>query len=119
MADFGQKNDTPPSWSGRSKTAALWVLIGLLSILAVQFIRGQEERAASFTYSEFRQQLDANNVAKVTVIDQRRMTGELRKAVSRGGQDMTAFQTTLPGDLTPQLEEKLLAQGVVMEGKRD
>ncbi len=119
MAEFGQKNDTPPSWSGRSKTAALWALIVVLSLSAVQFIRGQEERTQTFTYSEFRQQLDANNVAKVTVIDQRRMTGELKKAVSRNGQDMVAFQTTLPGDLTPALEEKLLAQGVAMEGKRD
>jgi cell division protease FtsH len=90
-----------------------------MSVLAVQFVRGQEEGATDFTYTEFRQQLDADNIHKVTVIDQRRVTGELRAPVSRDGQDRVSFQTALPGDLSPALEEKLLSQGVVVEGKRD
>jgi len=89
-----------------------------MSVLAVQFMRVQEEGATDFTYTEFRQQLDADNIHKVTIIDQLRMTGELRAPVSRDGQDRVSFQTALPGDLSPALEEKLLSQGVVVEGKR-
>ena len=120
MADLDPiKTDPSGPWSRHSKTLALWVLIVLISILAVQFMSGQEESAADFTYTEFRQELDANNVHKVTVIDQRRIKGELRAAVSRNGQELVSFQTTLPGDLSPALEEKLLSQGVVVEGERD
>ncbi|MSR35898.1 MAG: ATP-dependent metallopeptidase FtsH/Yme1/Tma family protein [Gemmatimonadetes bacterium] len=90
-----------------------------MSILAVQFVRGQESPSANFTYTEFRQQLAANNIHKVTVVDQRKVIGELRAPIVRGGQEMTGFETTLPGELAPDLEEKMLALGVVVEGKRD
>jgi cell division protease FtsH len=120
MADLDPIRNDP---SGRlprySKTLALWVLIVLMSILAVQFVRGQENPSAAFTYTEFRQQLASNNVHKVTVVDQRKVEGELRAPVVRGGQDMTSFETTLPGELSADLEEKLLAQGVIVEGKRE
>ena len=119
MADLEPpRNDLSGRWSRNSKTLALWVLIVLMSVLAVQFMRVQEEGATDFTYTEFRQQLDADNIHKVTIIDQLRMTGELRAPVSRDGQDRVSFQTALPGDLSPALEEKLLSQGVVVEGKR-
>ena len=120
MADLDpSSNDPSGPWSRNSKTLALWVLIVLMSVLAVQFVRGQEEAATGFTYTEFRQQLDADNIHKVTVIDQRRVVGELRSPVTRDGQDRVSFQTALPGDLSPELEEKMLSQGVVVEGKRD
>jgi cell division protease FtsH len=121
MADLEPVRNNDPSgrWSRHSKTLALWVLIVLMSILAVQFVRGQENPSAAFTYTEFRQQLGSNNIHKVTVVDQRRVEGELRAPVVRNGQEMTNFETTLPGELTQELEEKLLAQGVIVEGKRE
>src|SRR4051812_11829720 len=121
MADLDpiRNNDPSGRWSRHSKTLALWVLIVLMAILAVQFVRGQENPSADFTYTEFRQQLAANNIHKVTVVDERKILGELRAPVSRNGHDMVQFQTTLPGSLSPDLEEKLLTQGVVVEGKRD
>ena len=120
MADLDPPRTDPSGpWSRNSKTLALWVLIVLMSVLAVQFVRGQEEGATDFTYTEFRQQLDADNIHKVTVIDQRRVVGELRAPVTRDGQDRVSFQTALPGDLSPALEEKMLSQGVVVEAKRD
>ena len=120
MADLDpNRNDPAGRWSRHSKTLALWVLIILMSVLAVNFVRDQENPSADFTYTEFRQQLDANNVHKVTVVDQRRIVGELRAPVARNGQEMVAFETTLPGELSAELETKLLAQGVVVEGKRE
>src|SRR6185295_12122312 len=112
MADLDPiRNDPSGRWGRHSKTLALWVLIVLMAILAVQFVRGQENPSADFTYTEFRQQLSSNNVHKVTVVDQRKILGELRAPVSRNGHETAQFQTTLPGDLSPDLEEKLLAQG--------
>ena len=120
MADLDPtRNDPSGPWSRHSKTLALWVLIVLMSVLAVNFVRDQESPAADFSYTEFRQQLDLNNVHKVTVVEKSRVIGELRAPVPKNGQDMVAFETTLPGELSPELEEKMLAQGVVVEGKRE
>src|SRR5262245_57987129 len=112
MADLEpiRGNDPSGRWSRHSKTLALWVLIVLMSILAVQFVRGQENPSVDFTYTEFRQQLASNNIHKVTVVDQKKLVGELRAPVARGGQEMTNFETTLPGEMSPELEEKLLGQ---------
>ena len=119
MAELEPIRNEPPRWSKHSKTGALWVIMLLLSWGAWATMRTQGERPATFTYTEFRQQLQADNVDKVTVIDQRRVEGELRTPVTRNNQDLVAFETTLPGELSAELEERMLAQGVVMEGKRD
>ena len=119
MAELKPTRNEPPRWSKHSKTGALWVIMLLLSWGAWVTMRTQGERPATFTYTEFRQQLQADNVDKVTVIDQRRVEGELRTPVTRNNQELVAFKTTLPGELSAELEERMLAQGVVMEGKRD
>ena len=119
MAELEPTRNEPPRWSKHSKTGALWVIMLLLSWGAWVTMRTQGERPATFTYTEFRQQLQADNVDKVTVIDQRRVEGELRTPVTRNNQELVAFETTLPGELSAELEERMLAQGVVMEGKRD
>ena len=119
MAELEPTRNEPPRWSKHSKTGALWVIMLLLSWGAWVTMRTQGERPATFTYTEFRQQLQAENVDKVTVIDQRRVEGELRTPVTRNNQELVAFETTLPGELSTELEERMLAQGVVMEGKRD
>src|SRR5687768_1731900 len=119
MADLDPSRNEPQKWGRHSKTGALWALVLLLAWVAVSYVKSQGQPAADFTYSEFRRQLESDNVEKVTVIDQRRMTGELREPVTRNNQEMVAFETTLPGDLSPELEETMLSQGVIMEGKRD
>ena len=119
MADLDPVRNEPPRWGKHSKTTALWALILLLTWVAVNFVRNQEEPSADLTYTEFRQQLEADNVESVTVIEQRRMTGELREPMRRNNQELVDFETTLPGELSPELEEKMLAQGVVMEGRRE
>ncbi len=119
MAELEPTRNEPPRWSKHSKTGALWVIMLLLSWGAWVTMRTQGERPATFTYTEFRQQLQADNVDKVTVIDQRRVEGELRTPITRNNQELVAFETTLPGELSAELEERMLAQGVVMEGKRD
>ncbi len=119
MSERDPIGNEPGRWGRQSKNLALMVFLGIMVFLALQLVRGQEERAAAFTYTEFREQLENDNLHKVTVIEQRRMTGELRAPVMWQGQEMVTFETTLPGELSAELEEQLLAQGVVLEGKRE
>jgi cell division protease FtsH len=101
-----------------SKTLALWVLIVLMSILALQFFRGQESPSAEFTYTEFRAQLDAGNIHSVTVIN-RRLEGELVSPVPRDGQDLSTFETRLPADPSESLLDEFERQGVLITAEAE
>ncbi len=102
-----------------SKTVSFWILLVLMVALAVQFMRGQEQGVADFTYSEFRQQLARENVHKVTVTGMRKIEGELRSPVSRDGQEMVEFETTHPGEVGDQLLAELEEAGVVVDGEEE
>jgi len=119
MSEQRDPNQSGPDskWSRLSKTASFWILLVLMSILAVQFVRGQDQQTADFTYTEFRRQLDQGNVHEVTVIEGRRVTGELRSPVNRNGQDMPRFETTLPGEINESLLTELEEKGVVIEAE--
>jgi cell division protease FtsH len=117
MADQGPKRDDQEKGVGRtSKTLALWVLIVLMSVLALQLFRGQDPTRAEFTYTEFMAQLNSGNVHSVTVIN-RRVEGELRSPVVREGQDMANFETRLPADPSETLLQELERQNVTIRAE--
>ena len=98
-------NDDKPL--GRiSKNAALLGLMALLFLMGIQFVRNNDSESAEITYTEFRAQLRAGNVHRVTVKD-REIDGELR--------DGEVFELTLPGEITDGLIEDLEAEDVIIE----
>jgi cell division protease FtsH len=95
----------------RRRFPAPWVVLLLASALGVQLIQSRRARMPEITYSEFRAQLDADNVARVEVApDARNVRGELRKPATIRDREVTRFRTFLPfGDPAPlvaRLEEK-------------
>ena len=113
------KNEQESRWSRLSKTASFWILLVLMSVLAIQFIQGQDQGAADFTYSQFRQQLGQGNVHEVTVVEGRRIRGELQSPVSRNGQQLVRFRTTLPGEISESLLAEMENQGVVISAEAE
>jgi cell division protease FtsH len=117
MSEKGPNRDDQENRLGRtSKTLALWVLIVLMSVLAIRFIQGQDPARAEFTYTEFMAQLEAGNVHRVTITN-RRVEGELRTAVSRNGQDLSDFETQLPSDPPEALLAQMRQQNVTIEAE--
>ncbi|HUG40453.1 MAG TPA: ATP-dependent zinc metalloprotease FtsH [Longimicrobiales bacterium] len=98
------KNQTPDSgqdegsgrWARNSRTLSFWVLFVLVSILLVQILGPRQREAADLTYSEFLAQLEQDNVSKVTIIEGKRLEGELRTAVASHRGEATTFVTLLP-----------------------
>ncbi len=88
----------------------------LMFVLAIQFVRGQDNAKVEFSYTEFHKQLEAGNIHEVTVMD-RKIEGELKAPVVREGQDMVAFKTMLPGDMTDGLLKELEAKDVIVNAK--
>ena len=118
MSDQGpQKNEQDNRLGRHSKTLALWFLIVLMSILAIQLVRGQDETRADFTYTEFLQSVEGGNVHSVTVIEGRRIEGELSTEISREGQTLRTFETVLPGEISESLLDELRNRGVIIEGE--
>ncbi|MEQ9398342.1 MAG: ATP-dependent zinc metalloprotease FtsH [Longimicrobiales bacterium] len=110
--------DPGSRWARLSKTAAFWMLMVLIFLMAMQFVRGQDDAAATFNNTEFMSQLSSGNVHKVTVIGDRRVEGELRAPVMREGQELTRFETVLPGDVTDGLLQQLRDQDVIIEAEQ-
>jgi cell division protease FtsH len=108
--------DPGSRWARLSKTSAFWVLMILMFVLAIQFMRGQDNTKAQFSYTEFHKQLDAGNILKITVMD-RRIEGQLKTPVTENGQDMVAFKTMLPSDMTGDLLKELGAKDVIVNAK--
>ncbi len=100
-----------------SRTASFWVLLALMSIVAIQLVREKEETSATFTYSQFREQLDAGNVFRVTVVNGTGVRGELRSPVLHEAQEMVRFQAMLPGEISEGLVERMREQGVEIEAE--
>ena len=121
MADLDpMKKDQGPDdrWSRHSKTLALWVLIVLMSVFAVQFMRGQDEPAAELSYTEVLQQLENDNIDRVTVIQGGTVEGELKAPIARNGQELVNFTATWPGEMDQELLDRMHEEGIVIAAER-
>ncbi len=119
MADREPFQNDPGNnrFSRMSRTASFWILLALLSIVAVQMFKGQQESSTEFTYSEFREQLEAANIDSVTVVEGKQVEGELRSPVLRNGQDVIRFRTMLPGEISESLVSRMEEQGVIISAQ--
>ena len=100
-----------------SRTGAFWLLLVLVAALLVQLMRGQEEAAIEFSYTEFRTQLAADNILEVTVVESRRIEGELRAPRMEDGREFQSFTTMLPGEISPELLADLEQRDVEISGQ--
>ncbi len=99
-----------------SKNAAFLMMMVLMLLLAVQFVRNQEETRAEITYTRFMRQLNNGNVFEVTVID-RRIEGELRAPIIEQELEVTRFEVTLPSDVTDGLLEAFESNDVIIQAE--
>ena len=116
MPDKHPNRPDPDNRVGRlSKNAAFLMMMALMLLLAIQIVRGQDELAANFTYTEFREYVSEGRVFKVTFKD-RVVEGELNSPITRDGQEVVRFETRLPGDLTDGLlVEDIVDSGTTLE----
>ena len=100
-----------------SRTGAFWLLLVLMTALAFQFMRGQEDAAFELTYTEFKSQLDADNIIDVTIVESRLIEGGLRAPHIEEGQEFQKFTVMLPGEITAELLAELEQHEIEISGK--
>jgi cell division protease FtsH len=104
-------------WGRLSRTASFWILVLLVPILLLRVFSPAGEHAAEFHYTEFMAELRGGNVTEVTVVDGRRVKGELREPVMREGREAREFKVRLPIEHSERILEALEAQEVVIRAE--
>jgi cell division protease FtsH len=117
MPDHEPPRPDPGSRLSRlSKTAAFWILMILMLVVALQLVRGQGQSAAQMNYTAFLAQVNSGNVHKVTFKGED-LEGELKTPVVQGGQEVHKFTLTLPPDIQG-LTKTLEGQNVIIDAKQ-
>ena len=99
---------TPPSpnkqslWARASKTLAFWILVILVPVAFIQFSSARGEAATPIEYTQYDDEIEKDNVAKVTITAGKAITGEFRQKVPivGAGKDVRKFEVNLPGQIT-------------------
>ncbi len=98
MADRdGNRGERPGRWTRNTKSLSFWVLFVLVSLLLFQVFNGPgRDNAAELRYDQLLEQVKADNVSSVTVIDGKKIEGDLRTPIAVGDQQVRKFVVTLP-----------------------
>jgi cell division protease FtsH len=109
---------TPPpkrdfSWGKISKTLSLWIIVILIPIVFMQ-VNGARDQTTEIDYSTYSQQLDQDNVQKISIQEGKVITGDFKHKVPNvaAGKDVLHFSVRLPVANDPKEVERLRAKGV-------
>ncbi|MBW3552043.1 MAG: ATP-dependent zinc metalloprotease FtsH [Gemmatimonadetes bacterium] len=116
MPDDG-KDERPGRWARNSRTLSFWVLFVLVSILLVQLVSPRQRDAEELGYSEFLTQLEAGNVSEVTIIEGKRIEGDLRNPIRSERGEARTFFTLLPVRDSEAIVARLQQEGVEIRAR--
>jgi cell division protease FtsH len=105
----------PTNWTKFSKTLSFWILVILIPVLFIQFSNGRGEAAPTITYSQYSQELDRGNVAKVNIQAGKAITGSFREGVPVNGREAKKFTVRLPVEQSEDEVKRLREKQVIIE----
>jgi cell division protease FtsH len=111
-------NKKKVSWGSISKTLSFWILIILIPIVFIQFSSARNDPAPQIIYSQYDQQLQADNIKSV-VMQAGRITGEFKNKVEYQGREMSKFTVKLPVENSDEELDRLRYHNVQIEAKGD
>jgi cell division protease FtsH len=114
----GNNNKKKVSWTSISKTLSFWILIILIPIVFIQFSSARNDPAPQIIYSQYDQQLQADNIKSV-VMQAGRLTGEFKNKVEYQGREMQKFTVKLPVENSDEELDRLRYHNVQIEAKGD
>jgi len=86
----------PTNWSKVSKQLSFWVFVILVPVAIIQFSGKGADATPEISYTQYDQQLQKNNVDKVTIQAGRLLTGEFKEKVPVKGRLVQKFRSLLP-----------------------
>jgi cell division protease FtsH len=122
------KKDNPEgkggfSWKGQAKSLGFWVIIILAFIFAYSLYSSSDRDQAEISYTEFLNQLSADNIESVTFIDRvidGRLKAETSLITETGSGRYTKFRAMIPfDDNNFSLINRIELAGVIITAKTE
>jgi cell division protease FtsH len=110
-----QKDEQDPKatgWNRFSRTASFWILIIATAFLMTTVFSPGRAQPEELSFTEFSRQLEAGNVAEVTIIDGKRIEGELRQPIPKDEKSVQEFYSLLPIRDSELIMERLEAANI-------
>ncbi|HEV7593994.1 MAG TPA: ATP-dependent zinc metalloprotease FtsH [Gemmatimonadaceae bacterium] len=107
----------PTNWSKVSKQLSFWVFVILVPVAIIQFSGKGSDAAPEISYSQYDDQLQKNNVDKVTVQAGRMVTGDFKQKINVKGRVVQKFRTLLPTENSSDEITRLRDHGVQIQAE--
>ena len=107
-----QNSKGPRNWGKFSKTLSFWVLITLLAGTLFTYTSSSKEAAPKIDYWVYSEQLEANNIAAVTIEGGSTIIGELKNKIAVNRRSIGKFTVLLPVENSEAEVARLTAKGV-------
>jgi cell division protease FtsH len=107
----------PTNWSKVSKQLSFWVFVILVPVAIIQFSGKGTDATPEISYSQYDQQLQKNNVDKVTIQAGRLLTGEFKEKVPVKGRLVQKFRSLLPTENSSEKLARLRDHGVQIQAE--
>ncbi len=109
---------TPPTnFAKVSKTIAFWLLVILVPVFIIQYAGGSKDGASDVKYTEYSQQLIADNIQAVTIIGGKQVDGTFKSPVMINARSVTKFSVKLPVSNSDKELEKLTSKNVIVDSQ--
>ncbi|HTE43710.1 MAG TPA: ATP-dependent metallopeptidase FtsH/Yme1/Tma family protein, partial [Gemmatimonadaceae bacterium] len=111
------KNKKEFSWGRFSKTLSFWILIILIPLVLIQLTGAKTEASKAITYTQYRDALEHDNIAKVTIIAGKTVNGRFKQPETVGDASVRNFSVRLPVENSEHEVDALNAKGVAIDAK--
>jgi cell division protease FtsH len=105
------------NWGRLSKTLSFWLLILLIPVALIQLSGARSEQAPLISYTQYKSELDNNNIRKVKIQAGKYVTGEFKTPVPYDGRSVPKFNVRLPMENAQAEVDSLAKRGVVIEAE--
>jgi len=118
MSDNTPPPAEPPKKLKRvSRTASFWLLLALMSMLALQFMRGGDRSVGRISPSELYRQLENDNILEVTFLGESEVRGEFKSTIEVDEANVNEFVTNIVPGAAADLDEQLRAKQVEVDAR--
>jgi len=113
------KNKKEFSWGRFSKTVAFWILLILIPVVLIQLSGTKSEASKQISYTQYRDELDHGNIAKVTITAGKMVNGTVKQRITVPGSDQQYknFSVRLPVENSEAEVAALNAKNVAIDAK--
>ncbi|MEA2706841.1 MAG: cell division protease FtsH [Gemmatimonadaceae bacterium] len=107
----------PTNWSKVSKQLSFWVFVILVPVAIIQFSGKGSDAAPEISYTQYDEQLQKNNVDKVTIQAGRLLTGDFKQKINVKGRQVQKFRSLLPTENSSDEIARLREHGVQIQAE--